>query len=80
MNSSPPKRATVSPGRMLRLQPFAERDQQLVADRVAEAVVDELEAVEVEEQHRAAIAGVALGAAQRELEVVEEHRPVRAAR
>ena len=31
-----------------------ERDQQVVADRVAEAVVDELEAVDVQEQHRAA--------------------------
>ena len=35
----------------------AKRDQQLVADGVAEAVVDELEAVEVEEQHGAAVAG-----------------------
>ena len=77
MNSSPPKRAIVSPGPKLRLQPFAECDQQLVPDRVAEAVVDELEAVDVEEQHPAAIAGIALGAAQRELQVVEEERSVR---
>ncbi len=53
VNSSPPTRATVSPGRSDSAQPLGERHQQLVADGVAEAVVDELEAVDVEEQHRA---------------------------
>ena len=51
VNSSPPRRATVSPGPDRRLEPPRDRDQQLVADLVAERVVDELEAVEVEEQH-----------------------------
>ena len=32
-------------------QPLGDREDQLVAGRVAEAVVDHLEAVEVEEQH-----------------------------
>ena len=57
-NSSPPKRATVSDARIDPVSRVGHRDEQLVADDVAEAVVDELEAVEVEEQHR----DVALGA------------------
>ena len=56
-NSSPPKRATVSAARTQRAQPLGDRDQQLVADRVAERVVDGLEVVEVDEQHRDASAG-----------------------
>ena len=51
-NSSPPKRATVSPGPDLVGQPVGEVDEQLVAGAVAEAVVDDLEVVEVEEEHR----------------------------
>ena len=35
-----------------RVQPVADRDQHLVADKVPEAVVDGLEVVEVDEQHR----------------------------
>ena len=35
-----------------RLEPARHRDQQLVAHQVAEAVVDDLEAVEVEIEHR----------------------------
>ena len=38
-------------GRSAALEPARDGDQQLVADLVAERVVDELEAVEVEEQH-----------------------------
>ena len=51
-NSSPLMRATVSPLRTVGLQ--AQRDllQQLVAAGVAERVVDQLEVVEVDEQHR----------------------------
>ena len=49
-NSSPPSRATVSPARSAP-QPPRDRDQQLVAARVAERVVDRLEAVEVDQQH-----------------------------
>ena len=59
MNSSPPirasvcspsKRATVSVGTQRALEPLRDLDQQLVARGVAEAVVDELEAIDVEEQ------------------------------
>ena len=50
-NSSPPKRATVSPGRRQRREPLPDRDQQPVAHRVADALVDDLEPVEVEHDH-----------------------------
>ena len=49
-NSSPPKRATVSRGTQVVAQPRRHRPQQLVAGVVAEAVVDHLEVVEVEEE------------------------------
>ena len=49
----------------------ATRDQQLVAGRVAEAVVDDLEAVEVEEQDGEAVGGRAC-AAERVLDAVQE--------
>ena len=51
-NSSPPSRATVSAARAQREEPLRRGDQQPVALRVAEAVVDPLEVVEVEEEHR----------------------------
>ena len=60
------------------LQPARDRDQQPVADVVAERVVDELEAVEVEEQHRRA-GGRARGAARGRIacvEAVEEQHAV----
>jgi hypothetical protein len=58
-----------------RPQPVAELDEQLVAGAVPERVVDELEVVDVEEQHRnpgpgAVVAGECLG------DPVEEQRPV----
>ena len=56
-NSSPPKRATRSPGPHRRAQPVGHLDEQLVAGGVAERVVDDLEVVEVEEE-----AGQAAGA------------------
>ena len=51
-NSSPPSRAAVSPGRRTSASRSDDRAQQLVAAGVAEAVVDGLEVVEVEEQDR----------------------------
>ena len=51
-NSSPPKRATVSTGRTAEAIRGAIVAQQRVADLVAERVVDDLEVVEVDEQHR----------------------------
>ena len=54
VNSSPlePRDGVVGPQRGF--EPARDRHQQLVAGGVAEAVVDDLEAVEVEEQHRRA--------------------------
>ena len=59
-----------------RRQPARHLDEQLVADHVAEPVVHELEAVEVEEQHGDVAVG-ALGARQRVREAVDEQQPVR---
>ena len=58
------------------VQPRRERDQQVVARLVAQRVVDELELVEVGEQHgdRAAVAPAA---GERALEAVERERAVR---
>ena len=64
-NSSPPKRATVSLAAQRVAQALGDRDEQLVAGRVAEAVVDDLEAVEVEEQHGDVAAAAALQALER---------------
>ena len=50
--------------------------QQLVARVVAEGVVDVLEAVQVDEQHRE-IAAIAARVLDREVEHVAEHGPVR---
>ena len=73
-NSSPPRRATVSLAAAGSRQAPADVDEQLVAGAVAEAVVDDLEAVEVEEQH--GDARPALGARQGLREPVDEERPV----
>ena len=51
-NSSPPSRASVSLGRMTSLKRCRDLLEQLVAGVVTEAVVDLLEAVEIDEQHR----------------------------
>ena len=51
-NSSPPSRATVSPSRTTCSNRRRELGQQLVAAAVPERVVDGLEVVEVEQQHR----------------------------
>ena len=58
-NSSPPKRATVSDARTASRRRSRGLAQQLVADAVAERVVDELEAVDVEEEHRACASSAA---------------------
>ena len=54
-NSSPPKRAAVSLGADARGQALGDLAQDLVAGGVAEAVVDRLEVVEVEEDDRDAV-------------------------
>ena len=60
------------------LQAAAERDQQLVAGLVAERVVDRLELVDVEQQHRD-VALRALRAGERLADAVVEERAVRQA-
>ena len=50
-NSSPPRRASVSPGRLVVGEAPGDLLQQLVAGVVAERVVHLLEAVEVDQQH-----------------------------
>ena len=64
----------------LRLQPPGDGDQESVADHVAEAVVDQLEAVEVDEQHGVAGRRDARRLRNRALEQLAEQRAVRAAR
>ena len=56
-------------------QPLRGRAQQLVADRVAEAVVDRLEVVEIDEHH-GELTVVAPGARERQCEAILEQRPV----
>ena len=56
-------------------QPFADDPEQLVADLVAEVVVDELEAVDVAEEHGHLAAGP-VRLEQRVVEVVEQQPPV----
>ena len=51
-NSSPPMRASVSSGAQEALQPRGDELQEPVAGGVAEAIVDQLEVVEVEVDHR----------------------------
>ena len=63
-----------------RLEPPRDRDQQPVSRLVAERVVDELEAVEVEEEDGGRrLRGGALGTADRLVEAVEEEHAVRQA-
>ena len=60
-----------------RLQPARQVHQQLVAGLVAEAVVDQLEAVEVEEHHREALLRMALHARDRAHQLLVEVGAVR---
>ena len=55
-NSSPPIRATVSISRSSRLSTCARSDERVVAGRVALAVVDLLEVVDVDHQRRERLA------------------------
>ena len=74
-NSSPPNRAAVSRSRAVR-EALGDVPQQLVAGGVPERVVDGLEVVEVDEQHREKLA-VAMGSGDRVRHSVFEQRPVR---
>ena len=80
VNSSPLRRATVSFGRSADSSRRATACSSWSPTGVAEPVVDDLEAVEVEEQHRGAALGVvALGAPDRLVEAVHEQHAVRQA-
>ena len=57
--------------------PFGHTGKQGVAKQVTKAVVDELEAVEVEEQHREMLVGVTVRSGHRHSQPVEEQRAVR---
>ena len=73
-NSSPPNRATVAGAKVV-AQPFAHRAQ-LVADQVAERIVDPLEAVQVQQQH-GDLALIAPRLTQRVLQMILEQGAVR---
>lgn len=51
VNSSPPRRATVSPGHTQACRSLGHRLEHGIAWFVPEGVVDDLETVEIEEQH-----------------------------
>ena len=74
-NSSPPKRATVSPARTEFEQAAADRDQDQVAGLVAVGVVGLLEQVQVDEHHRGH-SSAPLHAGQGHPQPVEQQRPV----
>ena len=77
-NSSPPNRATVSPGRIAAAIRAAGSPQEVVAGGVAERVVDHLELVDVEEHHPQP--GPAPPSARQAVaESVRQERPVREA-
>ena len=62
------------------LEPLRNFDQQLVAEHMAETVVHQLEAVEVEEQDREHLAGMAGRASDQAFQPIEEQNAIRAAR
>ena len=66
----------MSAGRTVADHPLGERDQQLVAGGVAEDVVDALEVVDVDEQHRG-VAALAVRQRERVLDAVAAERAVR---
>ena len=78
MNSSPPRRATVSPRAHRGPQPLADLHEQPVAGLVAHGVVHVLEAVEVEEEQRGDAATVGR-VGQRRVEPFDEQGSVREA-
>ena len=71
MNSSPPKRATVSPARTLPRTRVASSTQEPVAGAVPEGVVDGLEVIEVEKE-QGEVARLAMGLLDREAQAVVE--------
>jgi len=76
-NSSPPKRATVVAGADRLLESRRGRGQKLVAHLVAEAVVDELETIQVQRQDRIQCAGVPAQPLAGLLQPVQEQDAIR---
>ena len=76
VNSSPPRRATVSPARRQALQAPGDLHEKLVAGAVAEAVVHHLEPVEIEEEHREVRRFTPLRPRERDLQAVLEEGAV----
>ena len=76
VNSSPPSRASTSWVRITLLEPARDLREQQVADAVAERVVHDLEAVDVEVQH-ADRRAVALRVGRRPLQALHERGAVR---
>ena len=75
MNSSPLKRAAVSPARTALREPLAQLPEHGVPHLVAEAVVHDLEPVEVQEQH-GDVGAASARAHQFLVQAVEEQGPV----
>ena len=75
MNSSPPRRATVSPSRTPASRRSATACSSRSPEAVAERVVDDLEAVEIEEEHAQPLLQ-AMGLRHRDVEAVVEEQPV----
>ena len=59
------------------LQALRDRHQEAIADDVAEAVVDQLESIEVDEQHPVVAPGAARALGDRALQQLAEQRAVR---
>ena len=76
-NSSPPSRPAVSPGRMIVRMRSAMILQRPVALRVPEAIVQVLEVVEVDEQHRGVVRAAAAQPGECVVDVVLQPVPVR---
>ena len=75
-NSSPPSRASSSPSRRQVSSRRDTADQQLVAHQVAQAVVDHLEAIEVEIQRREGVSAPVLEVLQPAPQALDEDRAV----
>ena len=75
-NSSPPKRDRVSAVRTTLRRRSATTGQELVAGPVAQAVVDQLEAVEVEEHHHRGWSVVAEAAGDGVAQAVDQQQAV----
>ena len=74
-NSSPPSRATTSPARDAGAQAAGDRLQQFVPDGVPERIVDPLELVDIDVEHRQLTAG--RQALQLMIEALAEQHAVR---